>query len=115
VLWPSVLCGSLAFSSLFFFFGVFFRRPAIISLVYTFFLEIIVNLMPGYLNRASLTFYTKCMMYGPVQRHGIEPSRTDIFPVVSAGAACWVLLGATVAFLVLGMLWFARKEYHEIS
>jgi hypothetical protein len=115
LLWPSVLCGSLAFSALFFFIGVFFRRPAIVSIVYTFFLETILSKMPGYLNRVSLTFYTKCMMYGPVERHGIEPQRTDVFPVVSASAACAILLCAAVFFVLLGMFWFARKEYHEIS
>jgi ABC-2 type transport system permease protein len=115
LLWLSVLCGSLAFSSLFFFIGVFFRRPAIVSIVYTFFLEIILSKMPGYLNRISLTFYTKCMMYAAVQRHGIEPQRTDVFPVVSGSTACAVLLSASIVFVLLGMFWFARKEYHEIS
>ena len=71
--------------------------------------------MPGYLNRVSLNFYTKCMMYGPVQRHGIEPPRPDIFPVVSDASACWIMLGGTLAFLLLGMLAFARKEYHEVN
>ena len=115
LLWPSVLCAALAFSSLFFLIGAFFRRPAIVAIVYTFFLETILGNMPGYLNRVSLNFYAKCMMYGPLKQHGVEPVRTDVFPVVSAAAGCWILLGAALTFLVLGMWWFARKEYHEIS
>src|SRR5207245_2899117 len=37
--WPAVLCGTLAFAALFQFIGAFFKRPAIIAIVYSFFLE----------------------------------------------------------------------------
>jgi ABC-2 type transport system permease protein len=115
LLWPSALCGALAFSSLFLLIGAFFRRPAIVSIVYTFFLETILGNMPGYLKRVSLNFYTKCMMYDALKPHGFKPSRPEIFLAVDAATACLVLLAATAAFLALGMYWFARKEYHEIS
>jgi ABC-2 type transport system permease protein len=115
LLWPSALCGALAFSSLFFLIGAFFRRPAIVSIVYTFFLETILGNMPGYLKRVSLNFYTKCMMFDALKPHGFKPQRPEIFLAVEDATACLVLLAATAAFLALGMLWFARKEYHEIS
>jgi ABC-type transport system involved in multi-copper enzyme maturation permease subunit len=115
LLWPSVLCGTLAFSSLFYLFGAFFRRPAIVSIVYTFFLEAILGNMPGYLKRVSLNFYTQCMMYDSLRVHGIDPPRPQVFLPVEGATACAILLGATAALLALGMLWFARKEYHEVS
>ena len=67
LLWPAVLCGALAFSSLFFLIGAFFRRPAIVAIVYTFFLESILGNMPGYLKRVSINFYTRCMMYDALE------------------------------------------------
>jgi hypothetical protein len=115
LLWPSVLCGALAFSSLFFFIGAFARHPAIVSIVYTFFLEVILHLMPGYLKRVSISFYTQSMMYDALSPYGIEPSQPQTFLAVDGLTACLTLLGVTVGFLVLGMIWFGRKEYHEIS
>ena len=115
LLWPSVLCGSLAFSSLFFLIGAFFRWPAVVSIVYTFFLETILGNMPGYLKRVSLNFYTQCMMYDALGEHGIAPPKPHVYLPVDGTTGCLMLLGATVVFLTLGMLWFSRKEYHEIS
>src|SRR5487761_191190 len=55
--WPAVLTATLAFSSLFYFMGAFFRRPAVAAIVYAFFLEVIFGNMPGYLKRISIGFY----------------------------------------------------------
>jgi ABC-2 type transport system permease protein len=115
LLWPSVLCGALAFSSLFFLFGAFFRRPAIVAILYTFFLEAILGNMPGYLKRVSINFYTQCMMFDALKQHGIEPARPQIFLPVEGVMACAILLGTALGLLMLGMIWFGRKEYHEIS
>ena len=100
---------------MFFLIGAFFRRPAIVAIVYTFFLESILGNLPGYLKRASINFYTQCMMYDALEVHNIRHPRPDIYMPVDGPTACLVLLGATLFFLALGMLWFARKEYHEIS
>src|SRR5262249_7087403 len=56
--WPAVLCGVLAFTSLYYFIGAFFKWPAVVALVYSFFLETLMGDMPGYLKRASVSFYT---------------------------------------------------------
>src|SRR6185437_16274413 len=39
--WPAVLWATLAFSALFYLMGAFFRRPAVVAIVYGFFLEVI--------------------------------------------------------------------------
>jgi ABC-type transport system involved in multi-copper enzyme maturation permease subunit len=114
--WPAVLSATLAYSSLFFFIGAFFRWPTVIAIVYSFFLEFILNMMPAYLKRASITFYTRCMMYDALQAHDIRPAQaSNVFMPVDGVTACAVLVGATLFFLLLGMFWFGRKEYHEIS
>ncbi len=66
--WPAVLWATLAFSALFYLMGAFFRRPAVVAIVYAFFLEVIFGNMPGYLKRISIGFYTRCMMFEAAQR-----------------------------------------------
>ena len=109
--WPSVLFGSLAFCALFFLFGTFFRRPAIVAIVYSFFLEVILQLMPGTLKRVSIGYYVRCMMYEEAGSRGLEPANPILFAPVSGSTALWVLVGATVGLLALGMALFQRTEY----
>jgi hypothetical protein len=112
--WPAVLWATLAFSALFFFMGAFFRRPAVMAIVYAFFLEVIFGNMPGYLKRISIGFYTRCMMYEVAADYGVQPERPDIFLPVDGATAVAVLAVLTVALLALGMVVFARSEYREI-
>jgi ABC-type transport system involved in multi-copper enzyme maturation permease subunit len=109
--WPAVLVATLAFAALFHLIGAYFRRPAIIGLVYAFFLETILGNMPGYLKRLSISFYTRCMMYDAAGTYGVQPESPTIFLPVSGTTALLVLLGATVGLLLLGMYLFSRTEY----
>jgi ABC-type transport system involved in multi-copper enzyme maturation permease subunit len=113
--WPAVLCASLAFAALFHLIGAYFRRPAIIALVYSFFLETIMGNMPGYLKRVSISFYTRCMMYDAAQDYGVQPEKPTVFLPVDGTTAMFVLLGATVALLAVGMYLFSRKEYVSVE
>jgi ABC-type transport system involved in multi-copper enzyme maturation permease subunit len=109
--WPAVLCATLAFAALFHLIGAYFRRPAIIALVYAFFLETILGNMPGYLKRVSVSFYTRCMMYDAAGTFGVQPESPAVFLPVSGPAATAMLLGATAGMLLLGMYLFSRTEY----
>jgi ABC-type transport system involved in multi-copper enzyme maturation permease subunit len=109
--WPAVLCATLAYAALFHLIGAWFRRPAIIALVYAFFLETIMGNMPGYFKRVSVAFYTRCMMYDAAGSYGVQPESPSIFLPVSGPAATAVLLGATVVLLLAGMYLFNRTEY----
>ncbi len=113
--WPSVLCAALAFSALFYLVGALFRRPAVIAIVYVFFLEILLNLMPGYLKRFSIGYYARCMMYEEAKPYGVGPDNPSLFLPVSGAMAQMVLLSATAALLVVGTLLFRRTEYHEVG
>lgn len=112
---PAVVLGSLAFASLFFFIGAFFRRPAIVALVYSFFLETILGNLPGYMKRVSISFYARCMMFDVAQEYGLEPERPSVYLPVDGTTAWGVLLAVTVLLLLLGMFLFSRKEYAEAA
>jgi ABC-type transport system involved in multi-copper enzyme maturation permease subunit len=111
--WPAVLCATLAFSALFYLMGAWFRRPAVVAILYSFFLEVVVGNLPGYLKRVSIGFYTRCMMFEAAESYGLEPEKPTVYLPVAGDTALIVLLALTVGLLVLGMVVFARKQYHE--
>jgi ABC-2 type transport system permease protein len=113
--WPAVLGGTLAFCALFHLMSAMFRRAAVLSLVYAFFLEWIVGNMPGYMKRVSISFYTRCLMFDAAEPYGLHPDRPSIYLPVSGLAAWSVLLTLTVAFLLIGMVVFSRSEYQDLA
>jgi hypothetical protein len=111
--WPGVVGGTLAYTALFQFIGAAFRRPAVVALVYAFFLEPIVALIPGYPKRFSVTFYARCLMYEAAEGVGWSPAQSNVWLPVSGPVAWAALLGITAGLLVAGMWWFSRSEYPE--
>jgi hypothetical protein len=106
-----VLFASLAFCALFYLLGAFFRRPAIVAIAYAFFLEVILQLMPGTLKRISIGFYARCMMYEAAESHGLEPANYTLFAPVSGDTALTVLVLVTICLVGLGMMLFRRTQY----
>ena len=111
--WPAVPCASLAFAALFHLIGAVFRRPAIIAIAYSFCLEIILGDMPGYMKRVSIGYYAHCMMLEAAAARGVQMDEPAVYMPVDGTTALIVLLSATAALLVLGMVVFSRKQYHE--
>jgi ABC-type transport system involved in multi-copper enzyme maturation permease subunit len=111
--WPAVFYGTLAFSALFHLMGACVRRPAIVAIVYTFFLETILGNLPGSLKRVSISFYTRCMMFDEMERYGVTPVKSSVYMPVDGTTALWVLVGLTVVLLGVGMVVFGRSEYRE--
>jgi hypothetical protein len=111
--WPAVIWATLAFSALFLLIGALFRWPAVVSIVYSFCLELVFGLMPGYLRYASVNFYAKCLMFREQLAAGVESDRPDAY--LPAATAHVVLVAATAALLGLGAWLFSRKEYHEVD
>jgi ABC-2 type transport system permease protein len=113
--WPSVFWGTLAFSALYLWMGTAFRRPAVVATVYSFFLETILGNMPGYLKRASISFYTRCMMFEAGKSYDVQPEKPSVYLAVDGTTAMQVLIVATVLLILLGMAWFSRKEYVTVE
>ncbi len=113
--WPAVFWATLSFAALFLLVGAWFRRPAVVAIVYSFCLEVVLGNMPGYLKRVSVGYYARCLMFERMETLGIEPDRPNVFLPVDGSVALWVLVGATVVLLGLGTWLFARTQYHEID
>ncbi|MFO0844350.1 MAG: ABC transporter permease [Gemmataceae bacterium] len=113
--WPAVALASLTFAALFLLVGAYFRRPAIVAIVYSFCLEVVLGNMPGYLKRVSVGFYARSLMYERAGAFGIQPDRPGVFLPVDGVTATLVLVGAAAALVGLGMWVFSRTQYHEVD
>jgi ABC-type transport system involved in multi-copper enzyme maturation permease subunit len=113
--WPALVCGTLAFSSLFHLMGALFQRATVVALVYVFFLETVLGMMPGTMKRVSIGFYTRCMMFTEAQGYNIQPEKPSIYLPVEGDTAQWILIGLTAVFLGIGMVVFSRSEYHDLT
>jgi ABC-2 type transport system permease protein len=111
--WPAVFWGTIAFAALFHLIAAAFRRPAIVGLIYSFFFETLVGDLPGDLKRMSLSFYIRSLMYEAVGPFEIAPDQLTVYNPVSGTTALAVLAGATIVFILIGMIVFARSEYRE--
>jgi len=111
--WPAILAGSLAFAALYHFIGAVFRRPTVVALVYSFFLETLLGDMPGLMKRVSIGYYVRCIMFDAAVDYGLTPDRPNVYLPVSGTTAWTVLLSATVGLLLLGMVVFSRMEYRD--
>ena len=69
--------------------------------------------LPGDLKRMSLSFYIRSLMFDAVEPLDLQPDQLTVYNPVSGATAWGVLAAATLAFLVIGMVVFARSEYRE--
>jgi ABC-type transport system involved in multi-copper enzyme maturation permease subunit len=111
--WPAVVWGTLAFAALFHLMAVLFRRPAVVGLIYAFFFEVVVSDLPGDLKRLSISFYIRSLMFDATASLDMSPEQLTVFSPVSGLTAWFVLVGITVALIIIGMIVFARTEYRE--
>jgi ABC-type transport system involved in multi-copper enzyme maturation permease subunit len=111
--WPAVAAGTLAFAALFHLVGAVFRRPAVVGLVYIFFFESLVVLLPGSLKKLSLNFYTRSLMYNEAVADGLPPDTLDVVAPANADTCWMVLLGTAAVLTALGMLLFSRMEFRD--
>jgi hypothetical protein len=113
--WPAVIVGTIAFAALFHLMGALFRRPAVLAILYAFFLETVMGNLPGHLKRASVSFYMRCLMYDEASIFQLSPDRPLLYEPVSGLVAWAVLLGLTVLLLAVGSWVFARREYLDVG
>ncbi len=111
--WPAAVMGTVAFAALFHLFGALFRRPVVVGLVYVFFFEVLVSLLPGSLKLLSLTFYARCLMYNAATAAGYPTAMLDGTQPVSSQTAWIFLTVATLGLTALGMWLFTRSEYRD--
>jgi ABC-type transport system involved in multi-copper enzyme maturation permease subunit len=113
--WPSVLLSTLAYLSLFHLFAVLFRHSTAIAVVYAFFIEVIIGVLPGILKRISIQFYAKSLALGRAAPDdiGIDPLLHKLYGPIPGSTALPILLVLIAALAAAAALAFALKEYPE--
>lgn len=116
VFWPASVLGAMTYAGLFLVFGAAFRHGTVVSLAYWFFLEVLIGNLPGIINRLSLVFYVRCLIYEAGRRYQIRPlgeeAQIQFHPIPGPTAALTLLTILGVLF-VIGLATFTRKEYQE--
>src|SRR5262249_39189491 len=115
VYWPAVFCGPLAFTALVHMLGACFRRAAAVALLYAFFLAHVMRTMPGHFERISVSFYTRCLMFGRAHGIGVSPERPLWYMRVGGTTAWLVMAGITVVCLIVGALVFTWNDYLDVN
>jgi ABC-2 type transport system permease protein len=113
--WPAIVLGTLAFAALYHLMGAAFRRPAVIAILYSFFLETVMGNLPGHLKRASISFYMRSWMYDSATAFQLQPDRPLLYSPVSGFTSVMVLAGLTLVLLAVGSWWFSRAEYLDLA
>ncbi len=113
--WPAIVLGTIAFAALFHLMGAVFRRPAVLAILYSFFLETVMGNLPGHLKRASISFYMRSWMYDSATAFQLQPDRPLLYSPVSGLTAVVVLASLTVVLLAAGSWFFSRAEYLDLA
>jgi ABC-2 type transport system permease protein len=111
--WPAAAGGTVAFAALFHLVGATVRRPVVVGLVYVFFFEALVALLPGSLKLLSLSFYARSLIYNEAVDAGYPGAMLEVPDAVSAATAWAVLAAATCSLLLVGAWRFGRTEYRD--
>ncbi|MSR30133.1 MAG: hypothetical protein EXR99_01385 [Gemmataceae bacterium] len=109
--WPAIALACLAYSSIFFYLGACWSRPAMIALGYAFILETFLGNMPGSLKQLSVAFYSRSMILERGEALGIQLERSAVFLPYSQSGAVMMLAGIALVFLAWGIFSFQRMEW----
>lgn len=105
----ATILGGLAYGAFFTFLSVATRRPLPVGLLFGFVWESIVGSIPGDVPKLSLIHYLRSILKDLVAVGPLSGYPSDI----SAGTAAIVLVGFTIAALVLAILLFQQAEVKQ--
>ncbi|MCI4371472.1 MAG: hypothetical protein L3J78_02370, partial [Thermoplasmata archaeon] len=105
----ATVLGSAAYGALFLFISVLVRKPLAVGLLIGFVWESIVGNIPGDVPKLSVIHYLRSILKGMITLGPMNTYNSDI----SVGIAVLVLVGFTVAMIVLTMMLFAQMEFRQ--
>ena len=112
---PAIFYMAIAYVGLFHLFAVMFRHSTIIALTYSMFMEFFLGNMPGIIKRTAVNFYGRSMMYNLGLDEGIKLPDPQWFQPVSASIGGATLLWIAGLSLVVALIVFQRREYHDLT
>ena len=115
---PTVTFGVLAYLAFFSWLGAAFRNSTLLGVAYVFLVEFFMGSVPGVLKQVSISFYIRSMLYDAAGELGVDQrERRGIFQLelIEGSDAALVLAATAIGFLLLGMYWFSRREYRDLT
>src|SRR3989449_9458453 len=101
--------GSAAYGAVFLFISVLVRKPLAVGLLIGFVWESIFGSIPGDVPKLSVIHYLKSILQGTIAVGPMTTYGSDI----SAGVAVLILVGLSVAMIVLAMMLFQQMEFRQ--
>ncbi len=105
----ATVLGSAAYGAFFLFLSVLVRKPLAVGLIFGFLWESIVGSIPGDVPKLSVIHYLRSVLKGMIAVGPMTTYRSD----VSAGIAVVILVGFSVAMIVLTMMVFQQMEFRQ--
>ena len=116
---PTVTFGVLAYLVFFSWLGAAFRNSTLIGVAYVFLVEFFMGSVPGVLKQVSISFYIRSMLDDAAEELGVAPRENvpELFQLelIEGIDAALVLVSTAAGFLALGMYWFSRREYRDLT
>lgn len=112
---PALVYMTLAYVCLFHFFAVSFRHSTIIALIYALFMELLLGNIPGIVKRVAVNYYGRSIMYAAGAPKGLRAPDPRWFEPLSVEAAIWGLASIAGAALLVALVVFSRREYHDLT
>ncbi|MFP6737683.1 MAG: ABC transporter permease subunit [Planctomycetota bacterium] len=115
---PTVTFGVLAYLAFFSWLGAAFRNSTLLGVAYVFLVEFFMGSVPGVLKQVSISFYIRSMLYDAAEELGVSPrERRGIFQLelIEGSDAAIILISIAIGFLLLGMYWFSKREYRDLT
>ena len=105
----ATVVGSVAYGAVFLFISVLVRKPLAVGLLIGFVWESIVGSIPGDVPKLSVIHYLRSVLKGMIAVGPMTTYRSDI----SAGIAVLILVGFSVAMIVLAVMVFQQMEFRQ--
>jgi len=105
----TTVLGSVAYGALFLFLSVLVRKPLAVGLLIGFVWESVVSSFPGDVPKISIIHYLKSIIKDLVAVGPLTNYTSDI----STGIAVAVLVGFSIAMLVLALFQFQQMEFRQ--
>ncbi len=103
----AVYMGTMVYTALFCLFGIAFKRPLVIGLLFAFFWELVMAFIPLRIREFTIMYYVRSML---LSRDDIWSSMVAVPRSATYGGSIFLLLFLTGVFVLIGCVVTHRKE-----
>ncbi len=103
----AIYIGTIVYTALFCLFGISFKRPLVIGLLFAFFWELVMAFIPLRIREFTIMYYVRSML---LSRDDIWSSMVAVPKSATYGGSIFLLLFLTGMFIIIGCIVTHKKE-----